>query len=189
MCQCTSSTCSCSRTYNDTVWTYWSTGTSTTTVTISSATNYNDIVWGHWNSTGTVADQVTTLKLRASEIAAREERLRIRREEEAAAKAKAEQLLLEHLDENQKEEYRNVRAFKVVSADGQRVYKIREGWAGNVDLVSPEGKVLKRYCIHPDIACPVQDNMLAQKLLLETDEQAFIRIANASDPITGRRVA
>lgn len=197
MCNSTSSTCTCTRSYNDLVWATWT--SSATITTYATRDTYNDIVWARWNTATTTTNIALVPRYRAVEAEGRARfqeqqrelaaRLEAQMAEELAAKLKAEQLLLEHLDEKQQEEYKSIRAFNVVSADGQRTYRIREGWAGNVDLLSPEGKVIKRYCIHPDIACPVPDNMLAQKLLLETDEKAFIRIANASDPITGRRVA
>jgi hypothetical protein len=39
-------------------------------------------------------------------------------------------------------------------------------------------RVTHRLCCHCDHTIPVYDNMLAQKLTLECDEEAFLRLAN-----------
>ena len=41
-----------------------------------------------------------------------------------------------------------------------------------------QGKEVEHLCCHPDQAYPTGDRMLAQKLWLEADEQAFCQIAN-----------
>lgn len=67
---------------------------------------------------------------------------------------------------------------------GGRHYRIRQGTHGNVRLIQDEREVTS-YCIQPD-GVPAEDAMLAQKLLLETDEPSFLRIANARPLIIGR---
>jgi hypothetical protein len=47
-----------------------------------------------------------------------------------------------------------------------------------VYLVDENDKPLSRYCIHPRDAVPDEDTMLMQMLMLETNEQEFLRIAN-----------
>ena len=44
------------------------------------------------------------------------------------------------------------------------------------------GRPAEVYCIHPSEWVPHEDNMLAQKLMLEYDEESFLRIANRSRP-------
>jgi hypothetical protein len=100
--------------------------------------------------------------------------------ERAEAEQRAERLLLDHLSERQRAEYRERRAFTVISADGERTYRIERGWSGNVKLIGPDGRECRRYCIHPRERVPTEDCMLAQKLLIENDEPAFLRVANAS---------
>jgi hypothetical protein len=56
-------------------------------------------------------------------------------------------------------------------------YRIREGHAGNVDALDPEGCVISRFCALPLGRVPVYDVMLAQKLWIETDENMFLRKA------------
>jgi hypothetical protein len=102
-----------------------------------------------------------------------------RRAEEEEAEARAESLLKRHLADGQRAEYEMDRSFHVVTGTGRR-YRLRHGWAGNVEEVDAAGKRLRRYCIHPRIGVPCPDNLLAQKLLLEADEPEFHRIANVT---------
>lgn len=184
MCHGTSATyCSCTQS----TWARW-----VSINTSSTATTSTDTVWYRWANDSSYAPPVVAVAYRAvaqtdeqlAAAARRREEARARAEEEAerqaAAKARAETLLLEHLDEEQRGEWQRERAFRVISKDGERVYRIRDGWAGNVELLNAEGVALRRYCIHPSVDCPNEDNALAQKFLLETDEEAFIRIANAT---------
>jgi hypothetical protein len=63
-----------------------------------------------------------------------------------------------------------------------RVYRIRRGVAGNVDRLAEVGDAAEvTYCAHPP-GLPAEDVNLAQLLLLATDEDAFLRVANASRP-------
>jgi hypothetical protein len=119
------------------------------------------------------------------EIVRNENEWRIRAEqralEEKEAKEKAEQLLLDHLNQNQVKTLKEKSFFDldVISKDGSsRKYRIRRGRAGNVNLLGPNGKPVKSYCIHPNVICPDQDTMLAQKLMLETNEEEFLKVAN-----------
>lgn len=67
---------------------------------------------------------------------------------------------------------------RVPSSDGSsRTYRIRRGVAGNVSLLGPDGRAVKSFCAHPD-GVPSPDVMLSQKLMLETNEDMFLRIAN-----------
>jgi hypothetical protein len=90
--------------------------------------------------------------------------------------AAARELLLSHLDEEQTEEWQRCRRFHVQTANGERTYRIREGITGNIRLIR-EGQEVEEYCIHPS-GYPIEDTLLTQKLLLETDEEEFLRIAN-----------
>jgi hypothetical protein len=51
-------------------------------------------------------------------------------------------------------------------------------YAGNVKLLGNDGLPVKRYCIHADSRLPYEDQMLAQKMLLEANEAEFLRVAN-----------
>jgi hypothetical protein len=161
--------------------------------------------WIAWN-TGTgnrplrVRDCVpppvmTPEQLEAQQRQRREHEARIAADRRAReeAEVRAEQLLLRELDEGQRAEYLRDKAFTVRLPDGKR-YRIKKGWAGNVERVEdvrlPQQQspslvandqhyvAVEKLCIHPNDWVPDQDNMLAQKLLLEADEAKFRRIAN-----------
>ena len=91
---------------------------------------------------------------------------------------RALQLLEAHLSEAQREEFQRHRYFTVLSKDGQRRYRIKHGWAGNIERIDHQGKPIETLCAHPVSPVPIPDNLLTQKLWLETDEDAFRRIAN-----------
>lgn len=96
---------------------------------------------------------------------------------EDAPRKKAKRLLYSHLTDYQKRMYRKKRYFHVVSEKGRK-YRICHGDTQNIYLLE-NGKPAKRFCAHPHNV-PVEDAMLAQKLMLETDEQRFLRVANES---------
>ena len=97
-------------------------------------------------------------------------------EAEAKAEAKAQRLLYECLDESQAKDFRMARGFVVISNKGRKYY-VAWGTTRNVTRWDDQGRLIETLCIHPaDV--PIPDTMLAQKLLLETDEDVFRRIAN-----------
>jgi hypothetical protein len=111
------------------------------------------------------------------------------------AKQTAELLLVECLSEAQRQEWETNKSFTVVTADGLREYRIKRGMAGNVTLVkcqtpptSKHGRAIApgaRFCMHayhPEGWIPDEDNVLAQKLLLESPdgEAEFLAHANVS---------
>lgn len=106
-----------------------------------------------------------------------------------AAAAKAEALLLSVLDETQQDSLKKHGLFEVVSRSGRR-YRVYRGTHGNVYELSAEGKVRNRLCIQPD-GVPTADAMVAQKLMIELDEEGFRRTANISraDEVGAYRVA
>jgi hypothetical protein len=97
-------------------------------------------------------------------------------------RAAARELLLSMLDDEQRDEYEGDGRFHVHTADGERCYRITKGQSGNVLLIK-DGRAKRRYCIHPPgLRYPDEDAMVAQMMMLETDEAEFLRIANASAP-------
>lgn len=111
-----------------------------------------------------------------------EEEQRRKAEEEqkkvAEAKAKAESLLKSCLNPQQLEELERFNFFHLYV--GNKKYRIVRGRAGNVKLINEQGSIVKTLCCHPKDRVPDADTMLAQKLMLETNEQEFLRIANHS---------
>lgn len=103
---------------------------------------------------------------------------RIRRAAELdAATRRAEDLLREHLTEEQAKHLDAKQCF-YLEVNGRR-YRIDRGTHGNVKLLDKDGKILGAFCIQPS-GVPVPDSMLAQKLWLEGDEKEFLRVANFS---------
>ncbi len=87
------------------------------------------------------------------------------------AELRAEALLLDWLSPHQREQYRARGWFEVVTQTGHR-YGI---WPRQV--VRLDGR-RAAYCIEARSPVPVCDEMLAKKLLLETDEHRFLATAH-----------
>lgn len=90
----------------------------------------------------------------------------------------AEALLMTMLDAEQQKQFRESKWFEVTGQRGR--YRITLGWAGNVFLIGPTGEAIEKLCLHPTVTVPHADNLITQKLLLETNEEEFLRIANRS---------
>jgi hypothetical protein len=90
------------------------------------------------------------------------------------ARLRAEALLLAWLSPDQRAMYLSRRSrgrFEVTTAAGHR-YRVCPGGVVRLD---PRGSA---YCIEATSPVPVADEMLATKLLLETDERRFLAIAH-----------
>jgi hypothetical protein len=87
------------------------------------------------------------------------------------ARLRAEALLSAWLSPAQRQQYRARRWFEVTTASGRR-YRILRGGVVRLD---PRGSA---YCIEATSPVPVADEMLANKLLLETDERRFLATAH-----------
>lgn len=97
-------------------------------------------------------------------------------EAKKAAMGRAEELLLACLTDEQRESY--LKDGYIDTNVKDKTYRIEKGFAGNVYLVEKQVKKA-RFCIHPtDFRLPQQDAMLAQLLLLNTDEDQFLKTAN-----------
>ena len=168
-----------------------------TSMTSNTATVMNNIIWTAFNNQYVNNQYVASIgysdNLRQvdPEVAARRiaEADRIRQRsievegERALARGRAEKLLHESLSPIQLDELQKDGHFHldVLSRDGDsRRYRIKRGRVRNVQQVDASGRVLKHFCIHPREEVPDADTMLAQKLLLESMEQEFLRIANHS---------
>lgn len=97
------------------------------------------------------------------------------------ADKRAVELLMSVLDSRQQKQYLDTGSILVVTPKGRHV-QLNNGWGGNaVEKCARTGRPLKRFCIHPANAMPDADNVLLQKLLLETDEDKFFRVAYTTD--------
>jgi hypothetical protein len=145
--------------------------TSTTTTWIQWNTNYDTTIYGG-NFTAETAEQ------RAEREARYQWQYEEQQREREAAKAKAEELLVALLSDEQALTWREHDWFAVRGSRTRRTYRVRRGIAGNVDRMAGD-QAETTYCAHPP-GVPAEDVCLAQLLLLATDEDAFLRVANAT---------
>lgn len=167
-------------------WNYYNTATSSDI----------DYSWISWNRlyASIISRQAFGGYPAPAEIVEREARQVAREREAQVQQAKrvkaidlATRLLMDQLDGEQRRSLEQTRYFDVLSRDGLRRYRIHHGRAGNVKLLGPDGQPAESFCIHPLIACPDEDTMLAQKFLIEADEKRFLETANRT--VYGRRTA
>lgn len=166
-------------------WMCWNADYQINCQTVSGSITYTaPIIWADWNNAygeSIVIDEKAIAAYNEQIRLEFEKRQKAQRETEerrAAAQKKAEELLLENLDAEQRKEFATNKRFTVhVRGKEDKHYLIEYGYAGNVKLLR-EGKAVAKFCIHPVVQCPNEDVMLAQKLLLETNEEQFLKIAN-----------
>lgn len=159
-------------------WQVWTTGTNSSTV--NGRGQYNPADYrGQWNVAPPpppeTEEQRAARVARAAEVERQaQERIAERKRQEAEAESRSLALLAEFLTPLELEAARARKELTVVSQTGVkfvlRGHDVREYNAAGNEVAS--------YCIHPSERLPVYDAMLAKKLLLETDEQAFRKIGN-----------
>lgn len=96
--------------------------------------------------------------------------------EDPKAKQKARDLLIRNLDAGQEKSFKKDGTFRVTAKDG-KVYTISTARSFNV--AAEDGT---KYCGQLADA-PIEDQMLAQKLLLEHDPKKFFKNANVSGAV------
>lgn len=108
----------------------------------------------------------------ARERAEYEERQRVRR----AAEERARGLLMDHLTPEQQASLREHKWFLVIGGKTGHVYRIRDkpDLVANVDAIDDGCKL----CAHARHDIPMGDQLLAQKLTIEFDEDHFLAKAN-----------
>lgn len=111
------------------------------------------------------------MKETAEEKAARDKR----NHDHQVAASRADLLLLSFLSDAQTEQYQREQRFEL-HING-RHYRIHKGRSGNIQLIE-NGKPVAKYCAHPELWTPDGDTLVAQMLMLQTDEAAFLKIAN-----------
>jgi hypothetical protein len=95
---------------------------------------------------------------------------------DAAEKAMA--LLQNWLTPAQRACFRDNRHFMVVGSASKKKYRIDTGQVFNVHLLDEAGTNIRNLCFVPDNTQCAGDVMLAQKIMLETDEDHALQIAN-----------
>ena len=99
------------------------------------------------------------------------------REERRVAVKKAEALFLSCLTEKQKEQFAENKTFKVTGSGGKNRYLIDCGSMIENVYLTKWGKPVIAYCAGPWMTNISWDFHLAQKLILESDEAAFLKVA------------
>jgi hypothetical protein len=103
-------------------------------------------------------------------------RSRLRSEE------RSQDLLRLWLSPDQTQQYDKYQRFDVVGSDTGTRYRIHRGTAMNIEELTAEGYVTRRWCFAPDGAFAAGDVMLAQKIALETFELDALAIAKHDGP-------
>lgn len=168
------------------VWQTWATA-NTATVWQSWQVTGSDI-WQAWAVNGGYQATGGTLVGPAvqvdPEVLARQQQAQREAREAAAERAaardrRARELLLAHLTKTQRREFERNGHFHIETAGGKRRYRLRPGYPP-IRVKGEDGRRWS-YCIHPrGHAFPPDDIALAHKLMLETAEDEFLAVANAS---------
>lgn len=91
---------------------------------------------------------------------------------------KAKELLLEHLTPAQKETFNKNKWFVVEGGRSKQQYRIMaERCSINIEVMDGK-KVSHKLCAHLGHDIPLHDHILAQKIMLESAEDDFLKIAN-----------
>ena len=108
--------------------------------------------------------------------------LLILREHYKAAKglreARGTKLLREWLSPDQRAQFDASKTFEVVGANSGKRYRISYGTGNNIHELDDAGRCVMGWCFVPSGYLVPGDVMLAQKIALETDEKAALKIAN-----------
>ena len=101
------------------------------------------------------------------------------------ARARGLRLLEEWLSAAQREQYRTHRYFDVVGSKSGKRYRIHHGRQQNIYELDGKGEQVCGWCFLPSGGLVEGDCMLAQKIALETDEEAALRVANKFPAFVG----
>jgi hypothetical protein len=94
------------------------------------------------------------------------------------AERRAIVLLKEWLSPSQLVQYRRVGYFDVTGSHTGKCYRILHGRQTNICELDKRGRPVVTWCFGPEGNLPTGDILLAQKIALETNEQAALQVAN-----------
>lgn len=106
---------------------------------------------------------------------------RAKRREVLRSEQKARSLLHRYLTKGQRLELRKTNAFTMTGKDG-RTYKLRLGSCANIETEHEGHKYV--LCVIAKEWIPNYDTLLAQKVMLETEPEVFLRMAKARNHAT-----
>jgi hypothetical protein len=162
-----------------TIW--LSSSDNTTACTTSSSTaSTGYVTWYDWHDAANVDVAPVVHRRYDNYRAERERQAAVVREHKEPAQERAENLLLSHLTKQQRKTFRKNKWFIVEGGRSKQKYRIQDRGhlVANIEALDGD-KVKHRLCAHCDLrAIPMGDHLLAQKLMLEFDEDEFLKIAN-----------
>jgi hypothetical protein len=91
---------------------------------------------------------------------------------------RGDKLLREWLSAAQRAQYDRHAHFEVIGSSSKRRYRINVASAYNIELLDEAGEAEEAICFLPEGNLVDRDVMLAQKIALETDEEAALHVAN-----------
>lgn len=97
-----------------------------------------------------------------------------------AVNAKARELLMKILSQRQREEFEKQEAFDVEAPSG-RLYRVKRKWAGGIIALNKKREEIAELCLVDNVEkqeIPVDDLLVARKLMIESAEDEFLKIAN-----------
>jgi hypothetical protein len=97
---------------------------------------------------------------------------------EGVREARGTELLREWLSPDQRVQFDASKTFEVVGANSGKRYRISYGTGNNVHELDEDGRCVMGWCFVPTGYLVAGDVMLAQKIALETDEKAALKLAN-----------
>jgi hypothetical protein len=169
----------------DTIWYDWSGGTSTAASTITMSTT--DTAWRYWVSfhsdEGNRPPQRSAAEIEADRVR-RLAAIAAREVAEREAQLRANALLHSLLTDDERALYRE-QGHVIVRGRHAR-YRLT---GGRIDVIGPDGRLAHRLCVHPDRTLPPPDVIVAQKLWLDHDEDALVRLANRHEALEQSRRA
>lgn len=176
----------------------WSTWNITNTATDCSTNTQT--IWVTWTSSSTVTTDCisdTTYQRRPQKSVEQlrvEKHARLQHEadikqadkDRIAARKRAMKLLLSNLTKKQKKQFTKHQFFIVEGSKSKRKYRIRSNKENtnlpmaNIDVLhhDNDNNVDHRICFHLSYGIPLGDHLLAQKLMLENDEDRALEVSN-----------
>ncbi len=156
------------------------------TITDGTMSNITAAIWTNWCHAIRTADPQQVIEAQRQAQQERERQVQaqvVAQVEKSLAEKRAEKLLQEVLTPKQREELAAHRFFtlETLAASGERrIYRIHRGRSRNVEQIDESGRRIKMLCAHPVAPVPDADTMLAQLLMLGSEEEEFLKIANHS---------